>query len=77
MPADSEETAVEKLAGLGVRGILWQLARDGQIVDVRREMPKCYCFRGRRHFEPTGPHSDWEPTADRSPRTAFKRIESM
>jgi hypothetical protein len=39
MPADSEETAVEKFAAWGVRGILWQLARDGQIVDVRCEMP--------------------------------------
>jgi len=68
MPADSEETAVEKFAALGVRGILWQLARDGQIVDVRCEMPQCYCFRGRRHFEPRGPHSDWEPTADHYPR---------
>jgi hypothetical protein len=67
-PAHSEETAVERFAALGVRGILWQLARDGQIVDVRCEMPQCYCFRGRRHFEPRGPYSDWEPTADHYPR---------
>jgi Recombinase len=36
-------------------------------VDVRCEMPQCYCFRGRRHFEPRGPYSDWEPTADHYP----------
>jgi hypothetical protein len=37
-PADAGETPVEKLEGLGVRGILWQLARDGQLIDVRCEM---------------------------------------
>jgi hypothetical protein len=61
-------TAVEKLEGLGVRGILLRLARDGQIVDVRCEMPQCYCFRGRRYFDPRSPRSDWELTADHYPR---------
>jgi hypothetical protein len=67
-PADAGETAFEKLEALGVRGILRQLARDGQIIDVRCEMPHCYCFRGRRYFEPRAPYSDWEPTADHYPR---------
>ena len=63
------ETAVEKLEALGVgRGILWQLARDGQIVDVRCEMPQCYCSRGRSHFEPRPEAYDWEPTANHYPR---------
>jgi hypothetical protein len=66
--ADAGVTPVEKLAALGVRGILWQLARDGQLIDVRCEMPQCYCFRGRRYFEPRSAHSDWEPTADHYPR---------
>src|SRR3954452_933527 len=44
--ADAEKTPVERLEALGVRGILRQLARDGQIIDVRCEMPRCYCFRG-------------------------------
>jgi hypothetical protein len=61
-------SVVEKLEALGVRGILRQLARDGQLVDVRCEMPQCYCFRGRRYFDPRGPYSDWEPTADHYPR---------
>ena len=61
-------SAGEKLEALGVRGILRQLARDGQLVDVRCEMPQCYCFRGRVYFEPRGPYSDWEPTADHYPR---------
>jgi hypothetical protein len=67
-PADAGETPVEKLEALGVRGILWQLARDGQISDVRCEMPQCYSFRGRRYFEPRSGRSDWSLTADHYPR---------
>jgi hypothetical protein len=67
-PAAPGQTAVEKLEALGVRGILLRLARDGQIVDVRCEMPQCYCFRGRRYFDPRSPISDWSPTPDHYPR---------
>jgi hypothetical protein len=66
--ADAGATALEKLERLGVRGILWQLARDGQIIDVRCEMPQCYCFRGRSHFDPRLGRSDWSLTADHYPR---------
>jgi hypothetical protein len=66
--ADAGKTPIEKLEDLGVRGILWQLARDGQIIDVRSEMPQCYCFRGRRYFDPRSTRSDWELTADHYPR---------
>jgi Recombinase len=67
--AASRASAVERFEELGVHGILWQLARDGQIVDVRCEMPQCYCFRGRGHFDPRAlPLSDWSPTADHYPR---------
>ena len=62
--ADAEKTSGERLEALGVRGILWQLARDGQIVDVRCEMPQCYCFRGRSYFDPKSTLSEWSPTAD-------------
>lgn len=62
------QTPVERLKDLRVRGILRQLAEDGQILDVRCEMPQCYSTRGRRYFEPRGPYSDWEPTADHYPR---------
>jgi hypothetical protein len=61
-------SAIEQLEHLGVRGILMQVARDGQLVDVRCEMPQCYCFRGRSYFEPRSAGSDWEPTADHYPR---------
>jgi hypothetical protein len=62
------QTAVEHLEVLGVRGILLQLARDGQIVAVRCEMPQCYCLRGRRYFDPKAARSDWSPTPDHYPR---------
>src|SRR4051812_11087678 len=67
---DAEITPVQRLEALGVRGILRQLARDGQIIDVRCEMPQCYCFRGRSYFDPrpAGAWSDWGPTADHYPR---------
>jgi hypothetical protein len=67
-PVDTEETPIQKLERLGIRGILWQLARDGQLIDVRCEMPQCYCFRGRRYFDSRSARSDWEPTADHYPR---------
>ena len=68
IPAAAGASAVEELERLGVRGILRQLAQDGQIIDVRCEMPQCYCFRGRSYFEPRSPLSDWSPTADHYPR---------
>jgi hypothetical protein len=67
-PAAAGASVVERLEKLGVRGILQQLAQDGQIVDVRCEMPQCYCFRGRRYFDPRSPRSDWSPTPDHYPR---------
>jgi hypothetical protein len=71
-PAGAGETPVGKLEALGVRGILWQLARDGQIIDVRCEMAQCYSSRGRTYFEPRRrgrpTHSKWAPTADHYPR---------
>jgi hypothetical protein len=65
-PAGPGQTATEKIEALGVRGILWQLARDGQIIDVRCEMPQC--FRGRSYFEPRSGRADWSLTADHYPR---------
>src|SRR3954447_17854294 len=67
-PAAVEASAVEKLEALGVRGILRQLAQHGQLIDVRCEMPQCYCSRGRRYFASNTPPSEWSPTADHYPR---------
>ena len=64
----SEVPAVARLKELGVRRrILLQLARDGQIVDVRCEMPQCHCVEGRGHFDSVSPLSDWSPSADHYP----------
>jgi hypothetical protein len=66
--AEAGKTADEQLKDWGVRGILRQLARDGQIIDLRCEMPQCYCSRGRGYFEPRSPGADWMPTADHYPK---------
>ena len=66
--AEAAAAAVQKLQEFGVRGVLLQMARDGQIIDVRCEMPQCYCFQGRRHFDPRLPQTDWSPTPDHYPR---------
>jgi len=61
-------SALETLEALGVKGILRQLAKNRQLIDVRCEMPQCYGFRGRRCFDPVSTGSDWSPTADHYPR---------
>ncbi len=66
--AGAGETPVETLERFGVRGILRRVAQDGQLLDVRCEMPQCYCFRGRRYFESVASGSDWSPTADHYPK---------
>src|SRR2546421_4420141 len=33
-PVDAEETPIQKLERLGIRGILWQLARDGHPIST-------------------------------------------
>ena len=68
MDHEGPASALDQLEALGVGGILRQLAKDGQIVDVRCEMPQCYCFRGRRYFDPARACSDWSPTADHYPQ---------
>ena len=65
---DTRASVVERLEELGVGGILLRLAQDGQIVDVRCEMPQCYCRRGRRYFDPKSTRSDWSPTPDHYPK---------
>ena len=66
--AAARASVLQELDALGVRGILRQLAQDGQIVDVQCEMPQCYCFKGRKYFEPRTPLCTWSPTADHYPR---------
>lgn len=66
-----EETIADQLRALGVRrGVLVRMAQSGQIIELRCEMPKCYCHKGRSYFEPrTHPQrSVWAPSADHYPQ---------
>ena len=62
-------SVVEQLEAKGVkRGILHQMAKEGQLTDLRCEMPSCYCQEGRKHFDmKSHPMTDWAPNADHSP----------
>jgi hypothetical protein len=58
----------EQLADLGVRGVLAQMARNGQLTEIRCEMPSCYCPKGRRYFERRrSPMPNWAPNPDHYP----------
>ena len=59
------DTAAHQLRALGTRGVLVQMAQRGQIIELRCEMPKCYCHKGRGYFEPRStPLPDWAPSPD-------------
>lgn len=63
------DTLARRLRALGTRGVLVQMARHGQITELRCEMPKCYCQKGRGYFEPRSTsRRDWAPSADHYPR---------
>lgn len=56
------------LRALGVKGVLVQMAERGQLLELRCEMPQCYCEKGRRHFDPKSvPMTKWAPNADHYP----------
>lgn len=51
-----------------VKGILVRMAERGQLLELVCEMPKCFCHKGRRHFDPIGSAEDKRiPTADHYP----------
>jgi hypothetical protein len=59
----------EQLRALGVRGILVQIAQDGQLIELRCEMPQCYCPKGRGQFDRKSvPMTKWAPNPDHYPR---------
>jgi hypothetical protein len=63
------DTVVDQLRALGTRGVLVQMARRGQIIELRCEMPQCYCHQGRGYFDPRStPLTDWAPSPDHYPR---------
>lgn len=68
MKSGRGEAVAFELERLGVFGILKEIAEGGQLLEIKCEMPKCYCPKGRGHFDrkkhPPGP---WAPTADHYP----------
>ena len=63
------DTVAGRLRELGTRGVLLQMAQRGQIIELRCEMPKCYCHKGRGHFDQKStPVPYWAPSPDHYPR---------
>lgn len=60
--AEPERTVAERLKALGVKGVLIQMAKNGQILELRCEMPTCYCPKGPEHIDPW---PDPRPAPDR------------
>lgn len=54
---------------LNFRGVIVQMAKRGQIIQLICEMPKCYCPKGRKYFDPKG-HipNDWVLSPDHYPK---------
>ena len=62
-------TLAGRLRDLDTRGVLVQMAERGQIIELRCEMPQCYCHKGRGYFDPKSTsRSDWAPSPDHYPR---------
>src|SRR6266568_3618222 len=61
----------QRLHDLGVKGVLILMAERGQILELRCEMPMCFCPSGRNHFDiklrAAAPLPDWAPNADHYP----------
>ena len=67
--ATKRDTVADQLRALGTRGVLVQMAERGQIIELRCEMPKCYCHKGRGHFDPRStPLTAWAPSPDHYPQ---------
>jgi len=51
-----------------MKGMLVQMAGHGQIIELRCEMPQCYCPNGRRSFDQKSiPMKKWAPNLDHYP----------
>ena len=62
-------TLLGELKRLQVRGVLKEMVQRGQLIDLRCEMPKCYCPRGRGFFDPREQSpNDWSLSVDHYPR---------
>jgi hypothetical protein len=69
--SSSTPSLAEQLRVLGVRGVLVKMAEHGQLVELKCEMPTCYCPQGSRHFEArprTTPFPKWAANPDHYPK---------
>jgi hypothetical protein len=66
--ASRNESVADQLRGLGMRGVLVQMAERGQLLELRCEMPQCYHHKGRAVVDPvTTPRTKWAPSPDHYP----------
>ena len=67
--SEAKNAAIEKrLRDLGIsRGVLIDMARNGQLLAVRCEMPDCYHTSRRDFEERSKPPRDWELNFDHYP----------
>lgn len=58
---------------LKVRGILYTMAKDGEIDKVECKTDVCYCPHGADYFDPRPPPAgSWTPTIDHFPKLKSK-----
>lgn len=69
IPTKAVTPLVEQMDLLRLGGVLRQMAANGQLIELRCEMPYCYCPWGRGCFVPKGEQpKDWTPNADHYPQ---------
>lgn len=62
---DAASSVADQLRALGVRGVLVKMAKHGQLLALRCEMPQCYHHKGRGAFDPvTMPRTKRAPSPD-------------
>lgn len=75
MALEAGDRVAEELRGrLKMKGVLVEMAKLGQILELRCEMPQCYCPKGRTHFDPRSKTlTDWAPNPDHHPIPGGRR----
>jgi hypothetical protein len=75
-----EATVAERLQALGAPDILVQMANNGQILELKSEMPTSHCDQpnGETHFDPwpeprSTPENRWSPNAHHYPTRKMDR----
>lgn len=63
------DAIVARLEELGAHRVFLRMAKQGQLLAVRCEMPSCYCPKGRKHFDKKAhPPKKWGLSVDHYPR---------